>query len=760
MAQPFNYDLKTAGVTVEGGLIKFKDSGTTELDGVTFEKDYKASVVETKHGMLAASDTTGKTYDFTALTGGSFSFVDSENVSIKSFNGSDVASAIKVTVSHGADDADNNALKSVITGSGKDVVTVKKATDVSIDLNAGNDSIAITDAATATVALGDGKDTINIVDTDGTAVKITDYSYADDTVILGGADGTKLDMDYTNSMFTVTGTKASVSIATSMNNGVYELNLSKDGNATTSTHFVRTDVSSVDYVAKDAINFESTKETTTLNLTLADKTENAVKFSATEGTVNIVAGKAATNTVTVGAGVDLGLGITKKSGETYLTTTGSTADGVLDSNDTLYLLDNGKISDVKFDNTAKLLTYGDASVKGGYDATNGGSFNYNTNGTNGVLMYAASSVNGAVTYTQGVSYYANAATVDASEYGDVVLNLNGVCDDAFAGTIKEITGVTSGLVAGRNDKATTIKIATEAGKKTEVYGGAGSKGGDSIDLTNADSDSTNVIWYSNGDGMDTVTGFVDHGNNSIYFHDSAAAASVLNDITKVVGNDLTMTMSKQNVLTLNNVKTAETNVVDFKDKAGNTFKLAVGDGNNVTYASDINVYKGATTLKVDGSDDLVIYTGAKNDQFGYYDGITTIDAKEATGTVYLSGTNTNGMEIQGGEGVNNMWGGGNKVQTLTGGEGVNVFWFGNGDGRDTAKNAKAEDGVYLYNVEKIDDVTVKTSTNYFTVTVGSDSLKVDLDTAKADEVLKTFTFADKAGVQYTYDTKTNKFQQK
>ena len=755
------YDLKTAKVSVEGGQIKFDDQAATELDGVTFGKGYIASVVETKHGLLAA-DASEKTYDFTALTGGSFSFVDSEKVSVQSFDGSGVASAIKVTVSHGSDAADNSALKSVITGSGKDVVTVKKAQGVSFDLGAGNDSIAITDVATATVTLGDGKDTISITKGDGTEVKITDYSYADDTVILADADtGTTIGMKYDESMFTIEQTSGSkVSVATNMNNGVYELNLSKDGTAATSTHFVRTDVSSVDYVAKDAINFESTKNTTALNLTLADKTKNVVNVGATEGTVNIVAGKEAANTVTVGAGVDLGLGITKKSGETILTIDGST-NAVLDSKDTLYLRDNGNISDVKFGTDG--LTYGEATVKGGYDTTNGGSFNYNTNGTNGVLMYAkGTDAKGGVTYTQGVSYYANAASVDASEYGDVVLNLNGVCGDAFADTIEVITGVTSGLVAGRDNKGTEISIVTDAGKKTEVYGGAGSKGADKIDLTKADSDSTNVIWYSNGDGMDTVEGFVGHGNNSIYFHDSAAAASVLNDITKVVGSDLTMTMSKQNVLKLVGVKavTNETNVVDFKDKAGNTFKLAVGDGTNVTYASDINVYKGATTLKVGGSDDRVIYTGAKNDQFGYYDGITTIDAKEATGTVYLSGTNTNGMEIKGGEGVNHMWGGGDKVQTLIGGEGVNVFWFGNGDGRDTAKNAKAEDGINLYNVEKIDDVAVKASTNYFTVNVGSNSLKVDLGTAKADEVLKTFTFADKAGVQYTYDTKTNKFQQK
>lgn len=748
------YDLSKVSVAA-GNFTTTVTGGATINDDIKLEEATAGdmSVLQDKHGILRAGE--NGLYEFTALTGGKFTFTDFDDAAaIKNFEGAGVTSKIELEINKTV----NKALVSVTTGAGKDSIKVTDAADgVVFDLGAGNDTFQI-NKGQATVTLGEGADLVTVDAAAATGLKITDYNYAEGDVIQINT-GAKLDMDYTKSTATVTGENVSVEAVTTLNNGVYELNI-KDTVGT--AHYVRTNVSSVDYVAKDAINFESTNDTTTLNLTLADKTNNVVKVSANEGTVNIVAGKAATNTVTVGAGVDLGLGITKKSGETYLTTNGAAANGVLDSNDTLYLLDNGKISDVKFDNAAGLLTYGEASVKGGYDATNGGSFNYNTNGTNGVLMYATSSVNGAVTYTQGVSYYANAASVDASEYGDVVLNLNGVCDDAFADTINGIKGVTSGLVAGRDNVGTEIEIATEAGKKTEVYGGAGSKGGDDIKLNDADSDSTNVIWYSNGDGMDTVTGFVDHGNNSIYFHDSAAAASVLNDITKVVGNDLTMTMSKQNVLKLDDVKAAanETNVVDFKDKAGNTFKLAVGDGKNVTYASDINVYKGATTLKVGGSDDLVIYTGAKNDQFGYYDGITTIDAKEATGTVYLSGTNTNGMEIQGGEGVNNMWGGGNKVQTLTGGEGVNVFWFGNGDGRDTAKNAKAEDGVYLYNVEKIDDVAVKASTNYFTVTVGSDTLKVDMGTANAEDALKTFTFADKAGVQYTYDTKTNKFQQK
>ena len=736
------YDLKTASVSVSASEFTFPASAQT-VDGVEFAANYSNSVLETKHGLLTVTGEEKK-YNFTALTGGDFTFIDDTNASVASFDGSAASSAINVTVNNDA--SGNNELKSIITGSGKDVVSVTKANGATFDLGAGNDSISVA-AGTATVTLGDGKDTINIADAASTSVTITDYSYADDTVILAAADDTTLKMNYDKSMFTVKGTTTEVSIGTTMNNGVYELNLSKTG-ASDTTHFVRTNVSSVDYVAKDAINFESDANTTTLNLTLAGKNadENSVKVGATEGTVNIVAGKAQA-TITVNAGVDLGLGIAKNGSVVSVTS-------ALDAKDTLYLVDGGKLDELTF-NSAD-LSYGTTSVKSALDNSNEGTFNYNINGKTGVLRYGTNSTNGTVTYTKGVSYYANAATVNAADYGDVVLNLNGYSDDAFAAGIKTIAGVTSGLVAGRNNEATTINLATEANKKTEVYGGVG--GADTIDASAADEESTNVIWYSNGDGKDSVKGF-DKGNNSIYFHDATAAASVLNDALTVdsTGN-MTLTLTKgKDELTLDKT-TGKT--IDFKDAAGNNFKVAVGDGTTVNYAAGVNIYKGATTLKVSGSDDLILYTGANNDQYGYFNGITKIDATEAKGTVALSGSNVNGMEIQGGTGVNNMWGGGDKVQTLIGGEGVNVFWFGNGDGRDTAKNAKAEDGINLYNVEKIDDVAVKASTNYFTVTVGSNALKLDVGNADAATVLEKFTFADKAGMLYTYNTKTNKFQQK
>lgn len=731
-----------SGVTVNADGIAINAS--TKIDGVTFAESVKASVIETKHGWLTAAG--DGIYDFTALSGGDFTFTDGTKASVRGFDGSGIASAIKVTVDNSSG---NTLLKTVATGSGKDVVTATSVDGGTIDLGAGNDTINVA-AGTATVALGAGADFVS-VDASGSAtatVSVSDYNYAEGDVI--SVTGGNFKFDCTTGTAKVTVGNVEVNAKTALNNGVYEVNLND-------THYVRTDVSSVDYVATDAIDFASDEATTTLNLTLAGNNtkSNTVSVGAEEGTVNIVAGRANAS-ITVDGGVEFGLGIEKKGSVVSIS-------DALDADDTLYLMYGGKISDVKFaaGGTDGDLSYGQTTVKGAYGIAEAeGTFKYNINGEAGVLAYA--SVNtGTVTYAEGITYYANAATVDASEYGDVVLNLNGVCGDAFDKSITTITGVTSGLVAGRDKVANTITVETEAGKKTQVYGGVASN--DTINL-NADSDSTNVIWYSNGDGNDTVNGFTT-GDNSVYFHDAAAAASILNEVASVSGNDLEIAMDKSNKLTLKNVNVnlGETKVINFKDVADNTFKVAVGDGSDVTYASDVNIYKGATTLKVEGKEDMIIYTGASNDQYGYYDGITAINASEASGTLYLSGTNTNGMTITGGTGTNHMWGGGDKVQTLVANDDAvnNVFWFGAGDGHDAAQGADGEDGVNLYNVEKIDDVAIKASTNYFTVTVGNDSLTVKLaNGTTAEDALKTFTFADQARVLYTYNTETNKFQQK
>lgn len=743
----YDFKLGDASVSISSGNFAFggaSDASAT-LDGTVIDSQLSGSTIETKHGLLQVSNSTDKVYDFTALSGGTFTFTDvKDSVSIAAFDGSNITTGITLNVAAET----NAALKKISTGYGADKVTVTGATTdaYTVDLGDGNDILKF-DGGLATVTLGGGKDTIN-VSAGSATVTLTDYNYAEgDLVSMSSA---KLaSVDFASGNVTIGGTSSSVMAALAENDGVYELQLND-------AHYVRTGASA-DYVAKDVIDFASSSDADVLNLTLAGKNTdvNTVVVGATSGTVNIVVGKAAAN-ITVDSGVDFGLGINKK---------GSTVNvsSILDSNDTLYLMDNAKISDIKIGDSANgsnlnTLTYGTTTVVSAIAATSvSGSFKYDINGQAGVLAYGDKTD---ILYTEDVTYYTRANAVDASEYGEVILNLNGVMGDAFADSIVEIKNVTSGLVAGRDKANTTIGIATEGGKKTEVYGGVA--GNDSIALDNSDDDATNIIWYSNGDGNDTVSGF-NAENDSVYFHDSAAAASILNDVTSINGSDIVVAMDKKNKLTLTGIGKAdkdETNVINFSDIAGTNFKVAVGDGTNVAYTAGVNIYKGAKTLKIDGSDDLVVYTGASNDQYGYYDSsIKSIDASEATGTVYLSGTNANGMSITGGEGVNHMWGGGDKAQTLNGGDGVNVFWFGTGDGKDTAKNAKAEDGVNFYNIENIDDVAVKASGNAFTVTIGSDVLKVNLDVT-AEEALKTFTFANQAGVQYTYDTKTNKFQQK
>lgn len=745
--------LELKDVKISGGKFSVTDQAGTTVDSVKLEQGYEASVIKGKHGIYQViGDTT--TYEYTALTGGEFTFANGD-ASIASFDAGTATAGVKVTV---AGDK-NTELKKVITGAGKDVVSVKALAGKStFDLGAGNDSIDITASIDAAITLGDGKDTVSVTnDTSNNAViTITDYNYNDDTLIFNAAASDKVKADYDNSAFKISGSNTTINASTKASDGVYELKLS-DGNA--ATHFVRSNLASFDYVAKDAIDFAAeATDINVVNLTLAAKFTSTVSVSATDGEFNLdAAAKGAGANINVGdEAVALGLGITKKSDTLNVSVDGSVKG--LDDNDTLYLNDGGKLDDIEYTN-GNDLKYGDASIVDAFVGGSEGSFNYNIGGETGVLRYG-SDTGKVVTYTEGVDYYLGAATdttVNASDYeGDVVINLDGSGDAKYSEEITGIKGVGSGLVAGRSKVNNHIEIATEAGKKTEVYGGVG--GTDTIDFASADEDSTNVIWYSNGDGKDKVTNFK-NGNNSVYFHDATAAASVLNEVVAVKATgEMTVTLAKgKDILTLDD---ASGKTVEFNDAAGNAFKVAVGDGSNVTYDATANIYKNATTLKVDGSDDLIIYTGANNDQYGYFDGIMTIDASEATGTVALSGSDTNGLKIIGGTGVNNMWGGGSKVQVLEGNEdAVNVFWFGTGDGKDIADNAQATDGVNLYNVEKIDDVAVKAGNTSFTVTIGNDVLKVNT-AGDATEVLKDFTFADKSGVLYTYNTETSKFQKK
>ena len=223
-----------------------------------------------------------------------------------------------------------------------------------------------------------------------------------------------------------------------------------------------------------------------------------------------------------------------------------------------------------------------------------------------------------------------------------------------------------------------------------------------------------------------------------------------------------MTLAKDNILSIDDIKAGQT--LTFTDQDGTVFNVATNDNNSITYAADTKLYKSNTTatLKVKSEEFANIYTGANSDEYGYYDtNITKIDASDSTGEMILSGSNITGFTITGGKGGNNIYGGGDKSQTMVGTKDVSdVFWFGTGDGQDIANKAGAEDGVNLYNVESIDNVKVTVGSNYFTVNVGTSNLKVNTIDTAATTTLAGFTFTTQDGTAYNYDTTTKSFKAK
>ena len=137
-------------------------SFTTEEDAVAINGNIKLakgpdgdmSVLQDKHGILYAGE--NGLYDFTALTGGKFTFKDGQ-ASIKAFDGAGVTSKIELVI----DKANTNKnLESVTTGAGKDSIHAKDATGkVVFDLGAGNDTFRFSKGA-ATVTLGEGADLV------------------------------------------------------------------------------------------------------------------------------------------------------------------------------------------------------------------------------------------------------------------------------------------------------------------------------------------------------------------------------------------------------------------------------------------------------------------------------------------------------------------------------------------------------------------------------------------------------------------------
>lgn len=732
---------KKFNVSVDSSALKFTLNG--EMASVSVGGGNQTKYLASE-GYRFDYNGNAHTVKFSTEIGGEYAFDGDTKDSVAAFDASGAKDLIKLNASNIA------KLTAIKTGAGNDSIVASVGGSI-IQTGEGNDIVTFngTDNS-ASVTLGDGKDTLVV--SDG-KVTVMDYSFAEgDKISVGNFTGfvpasvTVAD----DGKFSVGGTSVTGSLKSE--GGVAELMVNDKHYA-----FATGNVS--DYVAKDEVMFQiaTGADVDVLNFTSGKKGTSVVAGTlAKDATLNFVSGHGDDN-VSVGATTKINYAITKNSGTDTFTGKAFTTD------DTLMIKD-GVAASLKINIANNALAYGNTSVKGVLDSVNGGSFKVQNAGSDESYLMSYIANNKIATFSTDAKFYLadekSNATVDASNLTDANINMNGdaVTYAAFSDGFNNIKTAQSGYVVGRNNVATSIDASAGVGR-LDIYGGA--KGNDSINLTN--NNSTDVIYYSLGDGNDTVAGF-DATSDVVFFYNANANYKALADVVKfdASADAATVTFDKKsNVLTLKGVKATDTLVFADQNMA-EAMKVAIGDGNDVEFATDTKVYTNAATLKVNTGntgDVLGINLTNQSDAFGYYStDIVNIDATGSNATTYLVGANKAGAKVTGGTGTNYIYGGGNKNQELVGNAAaVDVIYFGTGDGKDNVTSISADDGVLLYNVADINSVKVTADSSQTVVSLGSDKLTLN---GLTETDLATFTFADQSGALYNYNTTDKKFVKK
>lgn len=679
---------------------------------------------------------------FSTEIGGEYAFGGTSNGSVVAFDASGAKDLIKL------DATGLTGLTNIKTGEGNDSI-VASVNGSTIKTGEGNDIVTFNGTGNASVTLGDGKDTLVV--SDG-KVTVMDYSFAEGDKISVGTFTGFIPASVTvadDGKFSVGGTSVTGSLKSE--GGVAELMVNDKHYA-----FATGNVS--DYVAKDEVMFQiaTGADVDVLNFTSGKKGTSVVADKlAKDATLNFVSGHG-NDSVAVGVTTKINYAITKNSGTDTFTGKAFTTD------DTLMIKD-GVAASLKIDSNNNALAYGNTSVKGVLDSV-GGSFKVQNAGSDeSYLMSYVDKTGKTATFSTDAKFYLadekSNATVDASNLTDANINMNGdaVTYAAFSDGFNNIKTAQSGYVVGRNNVATSIDASAGVGR-LDIYGGA--KGNDSINLTN--NNSTDVIYYSLGDGNDTVAGF-DATSDVVFFYNANANYKALSEVVKFdAAAGTTVTFDKKtNALTLQGVKAGDTLVFADQNMA-EAMKVAIGKDNAVEFATDTKVYTNAETLKVNTGntgDVIGVNLTAQSDDYGYYStDIVNIDASGSNATTYLVGANKAGAKVIGGTGTNYIYGGGNKNQELFGNAAaVDVIYFGTGDGKDNVTSISADDGVLLYNVADINSVKVTADSSQTVVSLGSDKLTLN---GLTETDLATFTFADQSGALYNYNTTDKKFVKK
>lgn len=680
---------------------------------------------------------------FSTEIGGEYVFDGDKKTSVAAFDASGAKDLIKLNATG------LTGLTKIKTGAGNDSIVAVNDQSI-IKTGEGNDIVTFNSTGnSASVTLGDGKDTLEV--TAGT-VEVKDYSFAEgDEISIGNigfsdhANNINVAADGKFSVGSAAGTSVTGSLKSEGNVAEMKIN----GN-----HYAFATGNVSDYVAKDKVLFQvAATDVDVLNFTSGKKDTSVLATGlAKDATLNFVSDHG-NDSVAVVDTTKINYAITKNSGDDTF------AGKTFTTDDTLMIKD-GVAASLKM--SGAVLTYGNTSVTGVLDSV-GGSFKVQNAGSDESYLMSYVDNSKTATFSTDAKFYLadekSNAIVDASNLTDANINMNGdaVTYAAFSDGFNNIKTAQSGYVVGRNNVATSIDASAGVGR-LDIYGGA--KGNDSINLTN--NNSTDVIYYSLGDGNDTVNGF-DATSDVVFFYNANANYKALADVVKFdTAGAATVTFDKKsNVLTLNGVKANDTLVFADQNMA-EAMKVAIGDGNDVEFATDTKVYTNAATLKVNTGntgDVLAINLTAQSDEYGYYStDIVNIDAAGSNATTYLVGANKAGAKVTGGTGTNYIYGGGNKNQELVGNAAaVDVIYFGTGDGKDNVTSISADDGVLLYNVADINSVKVTADSSQTVVSLGSDKLTLN---GLTETDLATFTFADQSGALYNYNTTDKKFVKK
>ncbi len=274
------------------------------------------------------------------------------------------------------------------------------------------------------------------------------------------------------------------------------------------------------------------------------------------------------------------------------------------------------------------------------------------------------------------------------------------------------TGENGGVIDASSMTERVLLIGNDSGANDILMGGKASDtiltgsgdsslwGGAGNDLLESSSESSNSIFFLEGDGNDTVTGFTPYDEDSTGAPDTIDFFGQGITGVKNTSQGIKLYHGSDRML-LSGEFTANTMIQWKSGDAQGIAKIGMsGEKNEFSYNGKVTNYIGSTgidTISV-GADDGNVSIWMDGSQGVSYDSVEIIDAGSSSGTVILAGGEGNNT-ITGGAGNSSLWGGsGDFNDVLNAGSGDNVFYYGLNEGNDVINDTKSSDVVMLYNM--------------------------------------------------------------